>query len=205
MTASSGMCNWATVYAFVDSLGALRAPLLASIAAGRADLNALERFDYWLQQFVYMRGIGACWSRVVRVRRAWTCGDPRDIVPALTLAARMECDWAAYNAVIASIQAIKNRAQQMAAAFAQGIPARISLVQNVSTMMYDLIATVRTTALCAVSSLARPRLVSGLNDGGLRYGLQRPHAVHGQLCGPGADGSAHAACRAGAARRRPPA
>ena len=58
MTASSGMCNWATTYAFVDELTALRAPLLASIAAGHADLNSLERFDYWLQQFVYMRGIG---------------------------------------------------------------------------------------------------------------------------------------------------
>lgn len=55
----------------------------------------------------------------------------------------MECDWAAYNAVIAGIQAITNRQQQMAAAVAQGFPARISLAQNVSTMMWDLMGTVR--------------------------------------------------------------
>lgn len=60
MAASAGMCNWATVYTFVDELAALRSPLLASIAASRADLAALERFDYWLGQFTYMRSIGAC-------------------------------------------------------------------------------------------------------------------------------------------------
>ena len=58
MTASAGMCNWATVYAYVDTLAAMRPQILASISAGHADLTALERFDYWLQQFVYMRGIG---------------------------------------------------------------------------------------------------------------------------------------------------
>jgi hypothetical protein len=68
-----------------------------------------------LQQFTYMRGI-----------------------------ARMECDWNNYNAVIKAIQGITNRQQQMAAAVAQGFPARISLVQNVSTMIWDLMATVST-------------------------------------------------------------
>jgi hypothetical protein len=116
MTPSASQCAWASTYTFVDTLSALRPQLLSSIAAGRADLTALERFDYWLQQFVYMRGI-----------------------------ARMECDWNAYNAVIKYIQGIGNRAQQMAAAVSQGFPARISLVQNVSTMMYDLMATVSTT------------------------------------------------------------
>ena len=62
--------------------------------------------------------------------------------------ARMECDWAAYNAVIAEVQAIKDRNQQMAAAVAKGFPARISLVQNVSVMMYDLMATVSFRLYC---------------------------------------------------------
>ncbi len=132
MAPSNAQCSWAATYAFVDTMTSLRAELLTSISNGNADLAALERFDYWLQQFVYMRGI-----------------------------ARMECDWAAYNAVIASVQGITNRQQQIAAAIALGFPARISLVANVTTMMNDLMATVSTTegfgenTICGFSSITQ--------------------------------------------------
>ena len=43
--------------------------------AGTATASNLEAFDYWAYQFVYMRGV-----------------------------ARMECDWAAYAALITAIQ-----------------------------------------------------------------------------------------------------
>ena len=74
----------------------------------------------------------------------------------------MECDWAAYNTVIASIQAITNRNQQMAAAVALGFPARISLVQNVSTMMYDLMATVRAVMCRPFAFFASPNYHTAL-------------------------------------------
>lgn len=86
-----------------------------------------------------MKGIGArpFYCHVVLAYKLTRC-------PFALILARMECDWANYNSVIAAISAIKDRNQQMAAAVAQGFPARISLVSNVSTMMFDLMATVST-------------------------------------------------------------
>ena len=84
----------------------------------------------------------------------------------------MECDWAAYNAVIAAVKAIPDRNQQMAAAVAQGFPARISLVQNVSTMMYDLMGTVGFA--CGFASLVHYTNVQpSSSSSGFDYGRLR--------------------------------
>jgi hypothetical protein len=105
-------CSSPSAYSFVDSFVALRPTLLAAISAGRATLDHLERFDYWAGQFLYMRSI-----------------------PVFT------CDWQAYNALIKSISAIADPAQRRAAAIALGIPARVSLMANFSTAIFDLLAT----------------------------------------------------------------
>jgi hypothetical protein len=51
------------------------------------------------------------------------------------------CDWVSYNAVIKSIAAIPDPAQRRAAAIAQGIPARVSLMSNFSSSVFNLLAT----------------------------------------------------------------
>jgi hypothetical protein len=91
---SPGGCDWATKYAYADSLVALRPALLAAVAGGSATLNNLEAFDYWAGQHVYSRSI-----------------------------AKFTCDWQTYNAVIAAIQKISDPAQRQAAARALPPPA----------------------------------------------------------------------------------
>jgi hypothetical protein len=108
-------CAAPGTYAFVDALAALRPALVAALGS-TATLDHLERFDYWLGSFVYMRSI-----------------------------ARFTCDWAAYNAVIKAVQAIADPAARRAAAVAQGLPARVSLIANVSAAVADLLATVSST------------------------------------------------------------
>ena len=110
-----GGCGQGAAYAFVDALVAQRPALLAAIAAGTARLAHLERFDYWAGQLVYMRSI-----------------------PTFT------CDWASYNGVIAAIEKIADPAARRAAAIARGVPARVSLMANFTTVMQNLLATVST-------------------------------------------------------------
>ncbi len=105
-------CAAPGTYAFVDTFVALRPALLAAVAAGRATLDHLERFDYWAGQFVFMASI-----------------------PVFT------CDWASYNALIKAINAIADPAARRAAAIAQGVPARVSLMANLSTAVQNLLAT----------------------------------------------------------------
>lgn len=57
MSPSTSMCNYATVYAWVDTLVALRPALISAIAGGTATLAHLERFDYWAGQFVCASGL----------------------------------------------------------------------------------------------------------------------------------------------------
>jgi len=103
--------------------------------------------------------------------------------PFALILARMECDWANYNSVIAAISAIKDRNQQMAAAVAQGFPARISLVSNVSTMMFDLMATASTPkALVSFLVVASSRIPLICNNRiirvSCRYYFQCTNAVY---------------------------
>ena len=96
-------CGTAGKYGFVDSAVALRPALLAAIAAQppTATLAQLEAYDYWAGQLVYMRQIE-----------------------------RFTCDWQAYDGVIKAVQQITDPAARKAAAIAQGLPARISLMGN---------------------------------------------------------------------------
>jgi hypothetical protein len=103
------------VYAFVDALVALRPALVAALGS-TATLDHLERFDYWAGQFVYMRAI-----------------------------AIFTCDWAAYKSVIAAVQAITDPAARRAAAVARGIPARVSLMANMTAAVTSLLATISST------------------------------------------------------------
>jgi len=112
---SPGGCDWSSKYAYADSLVALRPALLAAIARGSATLNNLESFDYWAGQHVYSRSI-----------------------------AKFTCDWSAYNGVIAAVQKITDPAQRQAAARAQGVAARVSLIANATDMVQSLLATVST-------------------------------------------------------------
>jgi hypothetical protein len=111
MQADSTQCNFAATYGWVDTFLALRQIVVSAIDACTATPANLESFDYWGYQFSYMRKI-----------------------------ARFECDWSAYNGVITYVQGITDPTARKAAAIALAIPARVSLVQNVTDMMGDMLA-----------------------------------------------------------------
>jgi len=113
MAADAGKCDWATLYAWVDSFAGLRPAVLADIAVGLATAANLEAFDYWASSFIYMRQI-----------------------------ARMECDWATYEAVIKSITAMPDPTARQAAARSAGFEARISLASNVTQLVWDALVRV---------------------------------------------------------------
>lgn len=137
VTASGGQCSWAATYAFVDKFVALRALVLGDISKGTATLAALDRFDYWAYTFSYFRGL-----------------------------ARFECDWAAYNSVVAAVQAIKDPVARQAAARANALPARISLVVNASEMMWDALARVSSVGdLGTVANVLTQSLWKAVGDG----------------------------------------
>lgn len=108
-------CSWPAAYAFVDEWEALRPALLLAVLNGTADAASLERFDYYSAHFSAMRGIE-----------------------------RTECDWAHFNGVLGSLQAMAPSPAREAAAQTQGFDAFASLVTNVSRMMWDQLASVAT-------------------------------------------------------------
>ena len=73
-----------------------------------------------------------------------TCADDTDMTSYryMRSIATFECDWSTYNAVIAKVSAIADPAQKKAAAVAQGIPARISLMTNFTAVIQNLLTTV---------------------------------------------------------------
>ena len=110
-----GGCNYATAFVYADQLSALRPAMLAAVAGGTATLANQEAFEYWVGQAVYSRSI-----------------------------AKLTCDWLSYAAVIKAVQAITDPAQRQAAARAQGVAARVSLIANATDMVQNLLATVST-------------------------------------------------------------
>lgn len=95
-------------YAFVDELAALR-PLIM----GRGNL---ERFDYWLNNFKYLRALG-----------------------------RVNCTWAVFNDVMEKVEAEKSAAKQQALALELALPVRKQLVADVTETQRYLLATINTT------------------------------------------------------------
>ena len=156
--ADAATCNWQSLYTWVDELAALRPALVASIAAGSATLDNLERFDYWVGQFIYARSIAVfeCdWcvaflhlSSIIRS----LCGalshnvrHAHDAHPTvLYLCCCSQLRRAAYDATIKAIKAITDPTQRTAAARAIGIPARIRLQANATEVVQNLLATVST-------------------------------------------------------------
>jgi hypothetical protein len=134
-------CSWPAEYAFVDKWLALNATLRAALAAGAgaggtpegagdaheggalADAASIERFEWFAAHFAYMRGM----------RRA-------------------ECDWAAFGAELALLEAMPAGPARAAAAVARGFPALASLAANLSQMMWDQLATVSTFGELAVTA-----------------------------------------------------
>ena len=115
LIADAGKCDFGTKYAWVNALVAMRPDMLAAIASGTATLDNLEAFDYWTGQFVYMRQLAV-----------------------------FQCDWAAYAAVIKGVQNISDPVQRQVAARTRGLPARVSLMTNATTLVQELLATVST-------------------------------------------------------------
>jgi len=92
-------------YAFVDDLAALRSQIKGS--------GNLERFDYWLHTFLYLRGM-----------------------------AQVNCAWAEYNHAIEQVKAEKDIAAQKRLATELALPLRKKLVGPVSEVYEHLLATV---------------------------------------------------------------
>jgi hypothetical protein len=102
---------WAEVkgdYAFVDEMRLYR-PLIEG--AGHR-----ERFDYWLNQFEYMRAMG-----------------------------HVNCVWAAYNAAMEKVKAEKDAAAQKQLARETAMPLRKELVRCVGDVHRYLLASITTT------------------------------------------------------------
>jgi hypothetical protein len=97
----------AKAYAFIEELEALR---------GKIDsAGNMQRFDYWLNQFRYLRDIG-----------------------------RVRCAWGEYEKAMASVHAEKDAATQKKLAKELGLPARVKLIEAFAQMHRDLLATVST-------------------------------------------------------------
>ena len=92
-------------YAFVDELAALRSQIKGP--------GNLERFDYWLHTFLYLREM-----------------------------AHVNCAWAEYNRAIDQVKAEKNLTAQKQAAREMALPLRKKLVELVGEVYEHLLATV---------------------------------------------------------------
>ncbi len=95
-------------YAFVDELAALRPKVRGA--------GNLERFDYWLDNFRFMRA-----------------------------GARANCTWARFNAPMAKVKAEKDPAAQKRLARELALPVRKELIAQVTEVHRRLLATVTTT------------------------------------------------------------
>lgn len=137
LSADPTQCSFATEYAWVDSFVALRNTLLASIASGTDTLSNLEAFDYWGNQFQYMRSV-----------------------------AQMECAWAGYNDLIGQIQNITDPTQRQKAAIAQGLPARVALVSNVTAMLWQMLSSITgVEGIGTIHNIVTHSLPGAIGDG----------------------------------------
>jgi hypothetical protein len=94
-------------YAFVDELAALR-PRVQGV-------GNLERFDYWLNNFRYLRSVG-----------------------------QVNCTWARFNEAMAKVKAEKDPGAQKRLARQAALPLRRQLVAQVAELHRHLLATVST-------------------------------------------------------------
>ena len=108
-TASAANCAAvaAGAYAFADTFASLR-PLAVG---GGEDVAALERFDYWLTSFRYMRAL------------------------ALT-----SCAWSDYNAAVMNVTSVPAGPTRIAAARSLGFAAWARLVANATYMQWSLLS-----------------------------------------------------------------
>jgi len=97
----------ATDYAFVDEMAALRPQVQGA--------GNLERFDYWLNNFRYLRSVG-----------------------------QVNCTWAQCNAAMQKVKAEKDAAAQKKLARELALPIRKQLVAQVAELHRHLLATVST-------------------------------------------------------------
>eukprot|EP00117_Sycon_ciliatum_P037015 scpid25772/ scgid27766/ len=98
-------CGQAKTYAFVDELAAMKTKVQG--------LANIERFDYWLNSFLYMRGISAT-----------------------------ECAWGGYDAEVAKANKITDATQRATYARDNVLPMRVQLVANASQTITYLLQTV---------------------------------------------------------------
>jgi len=98
----------AAEYAFVDELAALRPSVSGA--------DNLERFDYWLNQFRYLRAT-----------------------------AKVNCLWARFNKAMKRVDAEKDAKRKAALARERALPARKQLVAAVKKVYHYLLATVSNT------------------------------------------------------------
>jgi hypothetical protein len=94
-------------YAFVDEMAAIRPQVQGP--------GNLERFDYWLDNFRYLRAVG-----------------------------QVNCTWARYNTAIAKVKGEKDAAAQKKLAAELALPIRRELVAHVAEVHKHLLATVST-------------------------------------------------------------
>jgi hypothetical protein len=95
-------------YAFVDALAAIRPRI-----TGR---GSLERFDYWLKTFEYMREVS-----------------------------RLCCLWGEFNGALDKIRALPGDAEKAKAARETLLPVRVIMVESARAIMGHLLATAGTT------------------------------------------------------------
>jgi len=112
-------------YAFVDELAALRPRVEGP--------GNLERFDYWLDNFRYLREVG-----------------------------RVNCIWAEYNAAVAKVKAEKDPEARKRLARQTALPLRKNLVAAVGDVHRYLLATVSTPGAMGTVTNWQQHLLPGL-------------------------------------------
>jgi hypothetical protein len=121
-------CSWGQKYAFVDELNDLRSKIKG--------LGNLDRFDYWLNSFRYMKAIS------------------------LT-----ECAWAEYNTAIQTVSKETNVKERQTMAEQIALPLRIQLVENATEMMTYLLQTITSTGeLGTVMNVLSHSLVHAIDE-----------------------------------------
>lgn len=112
-------------YAFVDDMAALRAK---TKGAGN-----LERFDFWLNSFRYLRAVG-----------------------------HVNCTWARFNAAMEEVRKESDPAKQKELAREKALPIRRELIGHVADVHQFLLATVTTTGAMGTVANWQQHLLPGL-------------------------------------------
>eukprot|EP00118_Oscarella_pearsei_P019329 m.204509 g.204509 ORF g.204509 m.204509 type:complete len:965 (+) comp39649_c0_seq9:56-2950(+) len=107
--ANLGQCSWGPKYDFIGNLSMMKNKV-------KPNSSYMDRFEYWLNSFFYMRSISV-----------------------------VQCIWGQYNVAIEKVEKEKDPSVRQKMAETLALPLRVQLVKNATQMMSYLLQTVSST------------------------------------------------------------